>query len=137
MDISSEYIHIKLIQNTNMQEQNKFFTYRIINNTILVVIESDRMDMYNAPDFLTISENAFSHLTFTHAAVDVRKLEHVDGTAIGVLMVSIGRMNKREGGGEIVLISNNEMHTRMLDLVRSKVKVFLDVDEALEYLATL
>jgi anti-anti-sigma factor len=120
----------------DMQEQEKYFTYRIVDNTIIVVIESDRMDMYNAPAFLTMYEHSFTHLTFTHAAVDVRKLEHVDGTAIGVLMVAIGRMKNRSDRGQIVLISGNETHRRMLDLVRSKVKVFGEIDEALQYLAT-
>ena len=120
----------------DMQEQEKYFSYRIVDNTIIVVIESDRMDMYNAPAFLAMYENSFTHLTFTHAAVDISKLEHVDGTAIGVLMVAIGRMNNRSDRGQIVLISGNEVHRRMLDLVRSKVKVFGDLDEALQYLAS-
>lgn len=118
-----------------MQEQEKFFTYRIVDSVLIVVIEADRMDMYNAPAFLSISEHAFSHLNFSNAAVDIRNLTHVDGTAIGVLMVAIGRMHKRNAKGQIVLISNNEMHQRMLGLVRSKVKIFLEVDEALEYFA--
>ncbi len=91
------------------------------------------MNMYNVSAFLEETDQAFDGLTFSSVILDIHTLVEVDGTAIGALMVAIGRMRTRRNGGEIVLVSGNSLHKKILNFVESKVKVFHTRDEALAY----
>ncbi len=111
----------------------RHFSYEIIGDTLFMSTLAAGMNMYNVSEFLEETDQAFIGLDFSSVILDIHNLVEIDGTAIGALMVAIGRMRSRRNGGELVLVSGNYIHKRILSFVESKVKVFHTRDEALDY----
>ncbi len=116
-----------------VREGDRFFSHEIIGDTLFISTLETSMNMYNVSAALEETDSAYNDLSFSSVILDVHTLVEVDGTAIGALMVAIGRMRTRRNGGEIVLVSGNYIHKRILSFVESKVKVFHTRDEALDY----
>ena len=72
----------------------RFLTFEVARGILFVTMQLEKMDMYNSSVFLEKTDRAFSALEFSNVIVDIRKIQQLDSTAIGALMVSIGRLRE-------------------------------------------
>ncbi len=108
----------------------RFLTFEVARGILFVTMQLEKMDMYNSSGFLEKTDRAFSELEFSNVIVDIRKIQQLDSTAIGALMVSIGRLRERRKGVSLVLVSDRDHHHRVLQMVGSSVPVYRTIEEA-------
>jgi anti-anti-sigma factor len=109
---------------------SRFMTFEVARGILFVTMQLEKMDMYNSSGFLEKTDRAFIALEFSNVIVDIRKIQQLDSTAIGALMVSIGRLRERRKGASLVLVSDRSHHHRVLQMVGSNVPVYRTIEEA-------
>ncbi len=114
-------------------EQLNLFEYDVIDNSLVVTIQPERIDIYNVSNVLDRTDQEFNHLDFSTVILDVRKVRYADDSAIGAIMVAIDRMRKRRLGGELVIVSDNSVHHKILDLFKAQINIFNTIGDALSY----
>lgn len=113
------------------------FSYEIIDAILIISIELERLDMYNVHDVLNETDQSFKGASFSHVILEVKSLKYVDATAIGALMVAMGRMKKRKTGGDIFIVTERSSLLKIKELVKLDNHIFKSREEALLHIKQL
>ncbi|PKL40834.1 MAG: hypothetical protein CVV44_04295 [Spirochaetae bacterium HGW-Spirochaetae-1] len=114
-----------------------FYSYEIIDDILIISIELERLDMYNVHDVLNETDHNFKGTSFSHVIIEVKSLKYVDATAIGALMVAMGRMKKRKRGGDIFIVTERSSLLKIKELVKLDNHIFKSREEALLHIQKL